>query len=184
VKILRWRVYIDLLGFPVALSFLIYLLVIIYAGIIRFYDNLGVVWGSFFAICAIVLVLPFVGLVYLCLSIFKTQVKMLNLSVSTDDDRLLINNSKCKYEIHRSYFRRILKGNLGTTIVWSPSDHPTAMKTFFIRKQYFPSKEYKKIIEELSKFECFSDNEAENHKYRKKNGLDHIFRKNKLEYEL
>jgi len=78
----------------------------------------------------------------------------------------------------------ILKGNLATTIVWSPPDCSDSIKTFFVRKQYFPTKEYKIFIEQLSTYECFSDDNKEKTKIKKQLGLNSILRKNKLEKEL
>jgi len=185
MKILNRRIYFDLVAFTAGLLILAWLLVICFTGIVRFYENLGIIWGSIFAIAGIILVAPFIGIMCLCLPAFKTQIKMLNLSIFIDDNGgLLITNPPLEYRIHKSNIKHILKGDLATTIVWSPPDCSDSIKTFFVRKQYFPTKEYKKFIEQLSTYECFSDDNKENTEIRRQLGLNRIFRKNKLESEL
>lgn len=184
MKILNWRIYFDLVAFTAGLLILVWLLVICFTGIVRFYENLGIIWGSIFAIAGVILATPFIGIMYLCLPAFKTQIKMLNLSISIDDNGgLVINNPPIECKIHRSDIKHILKGNLATTIVWTPPDEPDSIKTFFVRKQYFQSKEYRNFVEQLSTYECFSDDIEKNRRISSENGLRHILRKNKLELE-
>ena len=101
-----------------------------------------------------------------------------------NDGGLVITNPSSEFKIHKPSIKYILNGSLATTIVWSPDDSQNSIKTFRVRKQYFSSKEYKKFISELSASECFSDDVKQNKKISVENGLDHIFRKNKLEFEL
>ena len=184
MKILKYRIYIDLLIGLYGILIGLWLTAKIIVGIVRFYENLGIIWGSIFAIAGIILVSPFIGLIYLCLSVLKPHAKMLNLSISMDDNGgLLITNPPSEYKIHKPNMKYILKGNLTTTIVWSPPDCPDSVKTFFVRKQYFPTKENKKFVGQLSAYECFSEDIEKNEKISTENGLRHIFRKNKLELE-
>jgi hypothetical protein len=115
----------------------------------------------------------------------KPHAKMLNFSVFIDDDgAVVITTPSSEFKICKSRIKHILKGNLVTTLVWSSDSNQNSFKTFFVRKQYFPKVEYENFIKELSTYESFSDDIEKNKKILIQHGLNHIFRKNKLEYEL
>ena len=185
MKIMKWRIYIDLFAFVIGVFFIILLSYICFSGIIRFYRDYGVLWGSILGLAGVILLIPFIGILLLLLSFLKQQFKMLNIFVSIDESGgVVITSPRSKFEIPRSNLKHILKGNLGTMIVWYLPYDPDKIKTFLVRKQYFRPREYKEFVDQLSKYDCFCENLEENKKISKEYGLRHIFRKNMLELEL
>jgi hypothetical protein len=154
-------------------------------GVGAFFEKYGLLWGMAFLIAGILLIVPFIGFISLFLLLLKPHTKMLNLSIYIDSsDAVVITTPSSEFKICKTSIKYILKNNLVTTIVWSQDNDQDSIKTFFVRKQYFPKAEYETFIKQLSAYECFSDNAKENRKISAQYGLNHIFRKNKLEREL
>lgn len=184
MKILKLRIYIDLLIGLCSILIGLWLIAIMVIGLVSFFERYGFVFGSIFSVIGIILTIPFIGFIYLFLSFLKPQAKMLNLSISIDNTGgLIIINPPSEFIIQKNDIMHILKKNMTIVIVWSSGNNRNLVKTFFIRKQYFPREEYIKFVNKLSTYKCFSSDVKENKNISAKYGLDHIFRKNKLENE-
>jgi len=185
MRILKHRIYVDLLIGVCGILIGLWLITRMVIGIVTFFEKYGLLWGAAFSIVGILLIVPFIGFISLFLFLLKPHAKMLNLSIFIDSsDAVVITTPSSEFKVRKINIKHILKNNLVTTIVWSQDNDPDSIKTFFVRKKYFPKAEYEFFIKQLSAYECFSDNAKENRKISAQHGLNHIFRKNKLEYEL
>ena len=183
MRILKYRIFLDLfIGLCGVLMGLL-LTVKMMIGIVSLFVSCGFLWGTIFSIVGILIIVSYISFMCFFFSFLKPHAKMLNLAVFIDNDDLVINKPPSEFRIHKSSIKYVLKSNMATIIVWFCGNSQNQIKTFCVRKQYFLKQDYKDFMRELSTYRCFSDDTETNKKISVELGLNHIFRKNKLEFE-
>jgi hypothetical protein len=122
-----------------------------------------------------------IGLLVTLAFAVKLLVKITRLSISIENNSILISHNNREWQIPKEDIKYVLGGNKGTMLVWEAG---MGLKTFFLRKFYFTRKSYNEIMDFVSSLSEYQNDLKENTKTRSQLGLDHIFRKNKLENEL
>ena len=185
IKTYKPKVLLDvllavLLAFACVLGGIIFLVPIVF-GILRTINNFGIGFGFLLSSAGIVLSVLWIGLLFVLIFALKIKIKMLNLSIRFEDDRIVVKCGRFENHISKQNISYILKGGKGIMLIWQIEG---TLKTFFVRRYYFKRKSYLNFVANLTKLNGYCEDQIIKEKIRKDNHLDHIFRKNKLELEL
>lgn len=184
MKIVNRKLYASLIPDAVSLSFFAWLLVILVANVVRFYEDYGVLWGSVFSALGSIFILMLVGLICLCLPRMVTRFKMRDLSILIDEQGgLAITNRLYDLQIPRSSIKHIMKNRQATTLVWFPDARPDWIRTFTVQKHLFPAAEYNHFVQVLSTYECFIDDREQIRTVSAEIGLDRVFRRETVQIQ-
>ncbi|MHC4460215.1 MAG: hypothetical protein ACYS6W_00930 [Planctomycetota bacterium] len=131
-----------------------------------------------------------VGVICISLFIFATVlfVKMtwvyyhlFSLTVAVLADAIEITTKASKCLIQESDIMYIFGYKTGITLVWKFGESPM---TFFITKNLFGTKAFKELSLLLGRFAAYTNDEYQIEKIRRSLKLNHIFRKNRYEFQL
>jgi len=106
---------------------------------------------------------------------------LLSLTISVLDEGIEITSKVGKYLIPKSDILHLFHYTTGVTLVWKQGDAPI---TFHIRNNHFRNKTIKELAGLLSNFEGYTEDKNQIKRISKNLKLDHIFRKNRYEYQL
>lgn len=178
----KQKILIEIISTSICILLGMVLLVPIIWNVYKLVNSYGIGFGLLLSSAGIVIcILWFCLLLILFLSV-KLLLKILHLSLNiTENDCVVINHNCHEWRIPNEKIKYILGENTGAMLVW---DKDGEIKTFFIKKSYFTKISYEDIVTLLSNIGEYHSNKAEIIKIRKQLGLNHVFRKNKLEYEL
>ena len=106
---------------------------------------------------------------------------LLSLTISVLDDGIEITSKAGKYLIPRSEILHLFHYTTGITLVWKKGDAPI---TFQINNNHFRNKTIKEMAGLLNNFEGYTKDKDQIKQISTSLKLDHIFRKNRYEYQL
>lgn len=123
-------------------------------------------------------------LIFMTLSFIKMiriNYHLFSLTISVLHDGIEITSKTGKYLIPRSDILHLFNYTKGVTLVWKHGDAPI---TFHVRNNHFGNKTIKEMAGLLNRFEGYTEDQNQIKRIRKSLRLDHIFRKNRYEYQL
>lgn len=150
-------------------------------GIPKLISNYGIGFGLLLSSAWIVFCILWGSLLVFLVFAVKLLAKTAHLSVNMENNGITINHNNREWQIPYTDVKYVLESHRGAMLVW---DTGKGLKTFFLRRLYFTRKSYNEIIGFLSNLSGYQKDSKENVKTRKQLGLNHIFRKNKLECQL
>jgi predicted PurR-regulated permease PerM len=106
---------------------------------------------------------------------------LLSLRIQVSDERIEIISRKDKCIIKRSDILHILGQSSGPLLVWQMDNSPV---TFNITEKLFGTKVLEKTKAVFGEFDVYVEEEKAIRQIRKRLNLDHIFRKNRYEFQL
>jgi hypothetical protein len=133
------------------------------------------------AVVGIIHILLFVFMIVTFVKIIRVHYHLFSLVVAVLEDGIEIVSRSDKCFIPQSDIMHIFQYRTGITLVWKYDDSPI---TFYVRNNLFGGKTVKEMAGLLSRFEGYTDDENEIKHVRKSLKLNHIFRKNRYEYQL
>jgi hypothetical protein len=160
------------------LSTFIYLLY----SIIKVITNGDLVNNLIKLLSAIMFFTLFVWLSLMLRKILVQEKKKLNFEIKITSGYVILCLENKEISISIRDVMAVLSSNRQILFVWRIG-HDN-IRTFSLRMEYFKKTDWDNLIEQLSQLKCFYDDEKKVRRFKKENKLDHIFRKNKLEYEL
>lgn len=150
-------------------------------GIIKCFREYGTWFGLLISSAGIVFCLLMLWIVYFVIQKIMLEIKMLSFSIEVESKNIVLTFKNFEYRISQEEINHILAGNSGAMMIWQVNQN---LKTFFVNKSYFMRGRYKELFEYLKGLRGYTEDFAEKKKVLRENGLNRIFRKNKLELEL
>lgn len=177
----KQKIYMGTIFNSICILFGLIVLIPFLWNILKLVDDYGIGFGLLLSAAGIVLCILWLWLLFVLFLAIRLSVKILDLSIRIENNSITINHNNREWQIAQEKIKYVLAGNTGTMLVW---DNEGEIKTFFAKKSYFTKNSYSDLMSLLSKLSGYYDDTGEKEKIRKKLGLNHIFRKNKLESEL
>lgn len=137
--------------------------------------NIGV------AIMGAIIIFLFLLMTLILIKMVRINYYLFSLTISVLDDGIEITSKAGKYLIPRSDILHLFHYTIGVILVWRQVDSPI---TFHVRKSYFGNKTIKEMAGLLSRFEGYTEDQNQIKRISKSLKLNHIFRKNRYEYQL
>lgn len=177
----KQKIYIGTIFNSICILFGLIVLIPFLWKILKLVDDYGIGFGLLLSAAGIVLCILWLWLLFVLFLAIRLSVKILHLSIRIENNSITINHNNREWRIPQEEIKYILAGNTGAMLVW---DKDGEVKTFFAKKSYFTKNSYSDIMNFFSKLNGYCDDAVEKERIRRKLGLTHIFRKNKLESEL
>ncbi|NIP26778.1 MAG: hypothetical protein GWN67_20860 [Phycisphaerae bacterium] len=133
------------------------------------------------AIMGIIFIILYLFMTLFFIKMIRINYHLLSLAISIFDDGIEITSKAGKFLIPKSYILHLFHYTTGVTLVWKQRDAPV---TFNVRNKHFGNKTIKEMAGLLSRFEGYTEDKNQIKRIRKNLKLDHIFRKNRYEYQL
>ena len=115
------------------------------------------------------------------IKMIRINYHLLSFTISILDDGIEMTSKAGKYLIPRSDILHLFYYTTGITLVWKQGNSPI---TFHVRNNHFGNITIKEMAGVLSNFEEYTEDKNQIQQIRKNLKLDHIFRKNRYEYQL
>ncbi len=132
------------------------------------------------AIMGIIIIFFFIFMILFSIKMIRINYHLLSLTISVSDDGIEITSKAGQYLIPRSDILHLFHYTSGITLVWKKGDAPI---TFQINNNHFRNKTIKEMAGLLSNFEGYTKDKNQIKQISKSLKLDHIFRKNRYEYQ-
>jgi hypothetical protein len=133
------------------------------------------------ATMGIIFIILFLFMTLFFIKMIQINYHLLSLAFFILDDGIEITSKTGKCIIPRSDILHLFYYTTGLTLVWKQGD---ATITFHVRNNHFGNKTLKEMAGLLSNYEGYTEDKNQTQRIRKKLKLDHIFRKNRYEYQL
>jgi membrane-bound ClpP family serine protease len=133
------------------------------------------------AIMGAIFILLFLFMTLFFIKMIRINYHLFSLTISVSDDGIEMTSKTGKYLISRSDILHLFYYKTGVTLVWNHGDAPI---TFHVRNNHFGNKTIKEMAGLLSRFEGYTEDKNQIKRIRKSFRFDHIFRKNRYEYQL
>lgn len=133
------------------------------------------------AMIGAIIVFLFLFITFSFIKMMRMNCHLFSLTISVLDDGIEITSKAGKYLIPRSDILHLFHYTTDVTLVWKQGSAPI---TFHVRKSHFGNKTIKEMAGLLSRFEGYTEDQNQIKRIRKSLRLDHIFRKNRYEYQL
>lgn len=181
IDICRQKIIIEIIFISTCILFGVILLIPFLWGVLRLIKDYGMGFGLLLSSAGIALCVLWLCLLFVLFLAVRLLMNILHLSVNAENNSMTISHNNREWQIPQEKIKYVLVGNKGALLIW---DKDEKIKTFFVKKSYFTKSSYNDIMNFLSKLSGFCDDTAEKEKIRRQFGLNHIFRKNKLESAL
>ena len=133
------------------------------------------------AIMGVIIIFLFIFMTVPMVKMIRINYHLLSLTISISNDGIEITSKAGKYLIPRSDILHLFYSKTGITLVWKQGDAPI---TFDVQNNHFRNKTIKEMAGLLSNFEGYTEDKNQIKRISKNLKLDHIFRKNRYEYQL
>ncbi|MGA2173072.1 MAG: hypothetical protein ABSG82_08730 [Sedimentisphaerales bacterium] len=179
IEINKSRIFLSLvIDLAIFLGAAIAVVIPVFLKVVEGVNNHGLGTGLLVSSGYIVLCVLWFMLLSLLIQNLKFEIKMLHLSMVTENNDIVISCGNFEYRIPQNSLRYVLDGNKGVMLIWNSEN---GVKTFLVRKFFFDKDTYGKFVGELMKFSGYCKDSGKKKEIIKEHKLDHIFRKNKLE---